>query len=327
MQLANWHKETHMPFSGPGTYLETCDEFLGHWTDVNAFLTPDMALPTGYELADLQSDRDDLADEMATLEANINTAEFHRNARDNQEGPLLEDMKQLGAYIRGPLVQSNYVVAIPDLPKLDSGQGVWQRAMDDHASLWLSINTTPPAGFTPPLVLPNTTTQAQFVTNLTAQKQTFEDYNLARQNVDLKLEDRDVIYRRIRENLGTYRSTLLGLLGEDHALVLSCPRLEPLPGHTPDAVVLSGIWNGNKAELSWTESTDVDLDHYSVRRSPSNPYSTATEQLVANVDSATQTLETLEGLEDPGTMRFKVYVVLDTGNERGSNAVEVENPG
>jgi len=316
-----------MPFSGPGTYLETCDEFIGHWTDVNAALTPDMELPSGYALADLQTDRDDLATEMADLESLINTAEFHRNARDNQEVPLLEDMKQLGAYIRGPLMNSNYVVAIPDLPLDRSGQGVWQRAMDDHASLWLSINTTPPAGFTPPLVLPNTTTQAQFVTKANAQKQTFEDYNLANQNVDVGLEDRDVIYRRIRENLGLYRDTLVGLVGDAHPLVLSCPRLVPLPGHTPDAVVLSGTWNGSKAELTWTASGDADLDHYAVRRSPSNPYSTATESHVANLPIGTLAHETVDGLEDPGTMRFKVYVVLTTGNERGSNAVEVENPG
>ncbi len=41
----------------------------------------------------------------------------------------------------------------------------------------------------------------------------------------------------------------------------------------------------------------------------------------------TLALSTDEGLTTPGaTMRYKVYVVLDTSNEKGSNAVAVTHP-
>ena len=48
---------------------------------------------------------------------------------------------------------------------------------------------------------------------------------------------------------------------------------------------------------------------------------------MATIDPGTLTITTDEGLLTPGaTMRFKLYVVLNTGNERGSNVVEITRP-
>ena len=76
--------------------------------------------------------------------------------------------------------------------------------------------------------------------------------------------------------------------------------------------------------MSWTASTDPDFLHYQVRRSGASPYSTSTELVVATIPAGTLTHSTLEGLPTNGaTMGYKVYVVLTTGNEKGSNAVSV----
>jgi hypothetical protein len=269
-----------MPFSGPGTYLETIDEYDGHWTDVNLELAPGA-------------------------------------------------MEMPSAYVRGPLMNSIYVGEVPGLPAPTSGQGIWQRKMDDHAHLWNAINTTPPAGFTPPLILPNTTTQAQFAAKVAALKTTFTNIAGADQNVGLKLEERDAIFDRVYAALSQYRATVEGLFGAEHPLSLSCPRLVPLPGHTPDPVALTGFWDVDKewAEFNWTASGDPDIANYVLRRSGSNPYSGATEQHVETLGPDTLTAFTSEGLLTPGaTMRFKIYVVLTTGNERGSNVVEITRP-
>ena len=55
-------------------------------------------------------------------------------------------------------------------------------------------------------------------------------------------------------------------------------------------------------------------------------YSTDDEVVVESVSpSATRVLNTAAGLTAPGvTAGFKVYVITNTGNERGSNAVYVE---
>jgi hypothetical protein len=319
-----------MPFSGPGTYLETIDEFDGHWSDVNVELSPSaMTLPSGYTRAAMGAHRTALATKMADLEGFINTLEFQRTVRDNQELPLLEDMKMLGAYVRGPLMKSGFRGVAPSVPSLNASAGAWRKVMDDCNKLWTDLHANPPAGFTPPLILPNTTTLAQFQSKIAAHEATLTAVTNADQDVDRVIYERDLIYGEVRTNLGEYRATVLGMFGETHPLYLSVPLLNPLPGHTPDPVALTGFWDVDKewAELNWTASGDSDLANYVVRRSGSNPYSGATEQHVETLGPDTLTAFTSEGLLTPGaTMRFKIYVVLTTGNERGSNVVEITRP-
>jgi len=81
------------------------------------------------------------------------------------------------------------------------------------------------------------------------------------------------------------------------------------------------------ADLSWTASTDPDLESYSVRRSGATPYDTSTEQVVDTLPPGTLALSTNAGLAAEGaTMGFKVYVVLTTANEKGSNTVTINRP-
>jgi hypothetical protein len=319
-----------MPFSGPGTYLETIDEFDGHWADVDAELSPStMTLPGGYTRAAMGAHRTALATKMADLEGFINTLEFQRTVRDQQELPLLEDMKMLGAYVRGPLMKSGFRGVAPSVPSLNASAGKWRTAMDDCNKLWTDLHANPPAGFVPPLILPNTTTLAQFQAKITAHAATLTAVTNADQDVDRVIYERDLIYGDVRTNLTEYRPTVLGMFGETHPLFLSVPLLNPLPGHTPDPVALTANWDVSKswAEFNWTASADPDIANYVLRRSGSNPYSGATEQHVATIDPGELTITTDEGLLTPGgTMRFKIYVVLSTGNERGSNVVEITRP-
>jgi hypothetical protein len=319
-----------MPFSGPGTYIETMDEFIGHWTVVNADQAPGaMVMPGGYTLANLQTDRDATVTLMDDLESQVNVLEMHRTERDLKEVPLLEDMKQLGAYVRGQFPNTKYAGTIPAVPSLNASQGVWQKAMSDSRDLWTLVNADPPVGFTPPLILPNTTTLAQYTTKETSLNATLESYRQTLPLVDHAIFLRDEVYSRVAAELGKYRAAVLSLYGEESPFFLSVPRLYPLPGHTPDPVALTGFWDIDKewAEFNWTASADPDLQHYVLRRSGSNPYSTATEQHVATINAGILTFTTDEGLLTPGaTMRFKLYVVLNTGNERGSNVVEITRP-
>jgi hypothetical protein len=318
-----------MPFTGPSSYLVTIDEFIGHWTDVNAALNPAALVLGGpYALADLQSDRDDLATEITELEAAINALEGHRTDRFNQQSAIRERMRQLGAFVRGVVADSVYVGQIPDLVQEGASPGKWIIAMDDYAHMWTTINATPPAGFTPPLTLTGGYLVADFNTDVAALKTTYTDWVQAEQDVDRGRDERDAIYQRVRDQLVRYRLAVPGMFAEDHPLVTSLPRLTPLPGHTPDAVTLSGVWNPGTlmADLSWTASDDEDLDHYSVRRSGSDPYDSSTELVVGTFPPGTLAHSTNAGLDSEGdTMRFKVYVVLTTFNEKGSNAVAVTN--
>lgn len=322
-----------MPFSGPSSYLSTIDEFLGHWTDVDAALAAGgenpLVLTGGYDQADLQTDRTDLAAFMTDLEGFINVHEGHRTSRFNQQPLIKERKRQLGSVIRGTFSDSVYVGQIPPLVQDNASPGKWTISCDDFAHLWTTFNAAPPAGFVPPLLLSGGYTLAMFNTDIAALKTTYTAYVTSSQDVDRALKDRDDLYLKIRDRLVNYRIAVEGRFPAGHPLILSIPRLVPLPGHTPDPVVLSGVWNPGTemADLSWTASADADLAGYSVRRSGSDPYNSNTEQVVQSVGPGVLALSTNEGLVlDGAVMRFKVYVILDTGNEAGSNAVEINKP-
>ncbi len=317
-----------MPFSGPSSYLSTIDEFIGHWTDVDAalpVLTP-LVLTGGYALANLQADRDALAVRITELTTSINVVEGHRTDRDLQRPPMKARMRQLGNYVRGLLSASVYTGQIPRLIPDRANSGRWIVAMDDHEHLWTTIEAAPPAGFVPPLLLNGPYAVAAFTADVLALKGVFTSLTQAEQDEDRERDERDELYLAIRARLVQYRRAVPGLFPKDHPLVTSLPGLTPPRGHTPDAVTLTGVWNlvTGLADLSWTASADPDLLHYQVRRSGATPYDTSTELVVATVLAPGLTHSTLEGLPTNGaTMGYKVYVVLTTGNEKGSNAVSV----
>ena len=317
-----------MPFSGPSSYLSTIDEFIGHWTDVDAALPPltPLVLTGGYALATLQADRDALAIRITELTSAINVVEGNRTGRDLQRPPMKARMRQLGNYVRGLLSASVYTGQIPRLIDDRANSGKWIVAMDDHEHLWTTIEAAPPAGFVPPLLLNGPYAIAAFTADVLALKGVFTSLTQAEQDEDRERDERDELYLAIRARLVQYRRAVPGLFPKDHPLVTSLPKLTPPRGHTPDAVVLTGVWNlvTGLADLSWTASTDPDLLHYQVRRSGATPYDTSTELVVATVLPPGLTHSTLEGLPTNGaTMGYKVYVVLTTGNEKGSNAVSV----
>jgi hypothetical protein len=320
-----------MPFSGPSSYLATIDEFIGHWTDVNAALGLNVLelQPDGYAIADLQSDRDDLAAFFTEIETFINALEGHRTNRDNQKTALRERLRQLGGFVKSQLRESVYAGQVPPLIEYDANSGKWIIAMDDAEHMWTTINAIPPAGFTPPLTLTGGYAVATFTTDVAALKTTFTALVQSDQDVGRVIDERDALYVQIRDRLVQYRAVVEAMFALDHPLVTSLPRVYPLPGHTPTPVVLSGAWNAgtSMADLSWTASSDPDLDSYQVRRSGADPYDTETELVVDTLPPGTLTLSTNEGLGSPGaTMRYKVYVILNTSNESGSNAVAVTRP-
>jgi hypothetical protein len=115
-----------------------------------------------------------------------------------------------------------------------------------------------------------------------------------------------------------------------HPLLQTMPRIRPLPGHTPEPITLNAAWDAvaGKARLTWDASEDSALASYQLRMCRSAEYDIDAETVVATVaPNAARELLTVAGLASAGaTASYKVYVILSTGNERGSNAVTVTRP-
>ena len=145
----------------------------------------------------------------------------------------------------------------------------------------------------------------------------------------VQLEQRNAAFDVIKPRLVEYRKGVLASFAPGSALVLSLPKLYAPSGATPDPVNATGQWDAPtlKAKLQWSASDDPALAHYSIRFCAGTTYRAENEQVAGMAQPGTLHFETDAGLVAAGLKAvFKVYVVLDSGNERGSNGVKIERP-
>ena len=317
-----------MPITGVGSWLPTIDEFIAHWTAVDAALGSNFALIGNYKLTGLTADRATLATAITDTTNKENTRQDAMGDRDVKRAAIKPRIVQFGPTVRGQLPGSLYIRSIPKTPGFDRSPGVWREAMDDMANLWATINTnTPPVtGFTPPLKLSGGYAQATFVTDAAALSAAFTALTNADQNLRNSRSARDAVFAPIYQRLKQYRLAVAAALPVGSPLIASIPALTPPPGDTPAPVQLSGEWNAgtDMADLVWSASAETDLDHYALRYHPGPKYKAAEEQPVATIPAGTTTFSTDFGLPAPGSIAwFKIYVVTSDGREKGSNAIKI----
>lgn len=321
-----------MPLSSLASYLSTTQDFITHWTQWNTTTLGNNQLSDGSKVADLTAQRTGLQTAITAVETPRNSRETAAQDRDNKRVVLREKLRQFRARCQSDLRGSVYQNAAPAIPPTNSGEGLFMRAMDDMQSLWVTINATPPAGFTAPLKLVGLYTAANHATDIAALRTTYTNYNTAAQQVELRLGERDALLEPIKNRLLLYRQTILGSFPAGDPLILSLPRVTPLAGSTPRAVILSATWNPatDELDLSWTGSTNAHLDHFSLRSCDPPRYRAADEEAVQSID---KTLTSISipgadcGLGVSGAVKFfKLYVVTDDDNEKGSKSVKVSRP-
>nr|MDP9179388.1 hypothetical protein [Gemmatimonadota bacterium] len=241
-----------MPISGVGSWLPTIDEFIAHWTAVNAALAPGaLTLSDGYELPNgggnpnITDDRAAVDDAIGDVQSQLNLLSNARGVRDLARVALnprfLQFRNAIGAYLHN----SQYLQSIPPTPQFDQSPGDWRDAMDDMVHLWGVINTNTPAipGFTPPLLLAAGYTLATFTTDAAALNTAFITVSSLDQDAQQSREHRDAVFAPVYERLRQYRLAVQATFGPEHELIATLPALTPAAGHTPDPVSLSGIWD------------------------------------------------------------------------------------
>ena len=315
-----------MPVTDLASWLPTLQEFINHWTQVNTELGAGgpMTLLGPYAVAGLTTDRSTLDSLMTAVVAADNAATNARGDFDVKNAAMVAKLKQFRGACKAYLPGSSYSKSPPTVPKSGSIAGTFLTAYDDMANLWTQINTTPPAGFTGPLTLAGAYPVLAFNTDLLALRASATAYTNAVQNATIAREKRDLLMAQLVARLKQYRGAAVAKLPTSSPLLATIPTLSPPPGATPQPVTLSGTGTVTGAHLVWTASTNPALSHYAVRYHPGPKYKASEEQAVAIVPAGTLFLDTDFGLAASGSSGwYKAYVVLNTGNERGSNAVKV----
>ena len=318
-----------MPISGPSSYVSTTDEFLANWQNADTALGAgnEIVLQGGTNRAGLTALKDDLVAKRTELQDKLNDKEGARGDVEIQKAALLSRLKQFNEKIRAFFEGTKFVRMLPDLPSQTDAQSGVMDALEDGNSIWQKVNADP--GTASPVTLLGGYNQATFAADVATLRTAYTTLNASENNLKFVREQRNDLQDTIREVLVKYRKALPTFFPSDHALVQSLPRLTPLPGSTPQGVTLSGEWNAQPgyAVLTWTASADPNLEGYEVRMTVGPVYDADSDTVIANEPPGVLSHQTVQGLPSPGAMAsYKVFVILSTGNESGSNAVTITRP-
>lgn len=319
-----------MPLTSNSSYHPVLLSFLHHWEQVNAALPTPFILRQGTRAEALL-----LADDLEASLTRVTAANVATQIAAAEVLLLRDEM-------RGLLEQWTGIVSVywestpwgrltPNLPPVDAALDKFLRYFRDALRLWALIETEPPppAAPVPIRIGPGESIgRTEFAAKVEALREASLAWETAGFAADVARARRDVLIKKTRALLMDYTRVLPPRVGADGPLVATMPRLWPAPGHTPDPVTAEAAWlpEPASAHLTWTASEDKMLDHYEVRACSGPKYDREDETLLGTVDAeAERSLDSTRFLETPGAVAsYRVYVVLTTGNERGSETVVLQ---
>jgi len=265
------------------------------------------------------------------VQVKLNDLENARVALEQARQSAGDRVAEFNRRIRADFPANALFNRLPTVPARAGGREAFISAMDDAADLWSRVNALPPGPlFTAPMLLGGGWTRAQFATQRTALDAAFTGRAAALAALDVQRLTRNALQDRAQILMKLYRVKIEALHAADSMKVQSLPRLTPLPGHTPDPVALTAAWNSTVpgADLTWTASTDTELQRYEVRSCPGPDYLAEDESVIATVLPGEPLAHTATaGFDLPGAaVSYKIFVRLNTGNEAGSDAETVVRP-
>ena len=326
-----------MPLTTNGSYITVADEVLAHWAEALLLLPPTKPLIVRLKKNDTGVTRANLVTLRGTLESQQNAVQpcradyfIARGNIYNRKAALLEQFNDFvtlfDAYYQG----TDFYELRPYAPMLAAGKDAFCTPMGEAMILWEKLNEGPaPAGITLPLVLGDGTEQGAFASGISALAFAYG----AEQPLSFALKyaraRRNGTQNRVHQVLVNYREAAEGRLREFPELLETLPRITPLPGHTPEKVNASSIFEApDKSKIVHDESTDAMIERYELRGCMGSDWDEEDAVSIAShLPNQPREFITTFGLNQPGAeVTFKVYVILTTGNEAGSAPMFVQRP-
>lgn len=333
------HRLFLMPISGPSSYLPTVGEFLDHWEDVNNTLLAQgplilrketLGLAADVTRASLQILYNTLLGQHQTVQSSVVGLDLARGALEEVKEALLAKLNMFNERVRALLGNTKWERSLPEIPQISLGQGAFTDPLNGMVTLWDRIDSQNVLGVGVDLVLRDGTVYDEFAELLVTLDPAYRALSRAERTLKLEREERNDLQERIYPILKQYRVAVPGYFAAGSAMMEALPRLTPEPGHTPEPVNASIIWDAPAAQarIDWEASADEALAHYQVRYSPGTTYHEDEEDVLATfAPDDPRVFLTDHALTQPGaTALFRVYVVLQTGNQAGGSTLAVTRP-
>ncbi|MDX2110875.1 MAG: hypothetical protein SFY80_11595 [Verrucomicrobiota bacterium] len=317
-----------MPITSTSSWVPTINEILISWGAVDGSLGTlnAVVLTNNYRYIDLNNHRDELVALFTEIENLDNLRQLACAERDIFKAGLRERVTQLRSGMYAFVPVASYYNSMPKLPAFSQNESSFLRALDDAASLWDRVNSDTIAGFTGPLKLVGGYLHETFLTDIAALRASFYSVTKAESEAQRARQMRDDLFNQIYPRLKQYRDAVVAKFPAGSPFIDTLPVLKTTQFSTPNAVVLSGMWDpaSQKGKLAWAPSEHNALASYSLRSCIGTKYTTANEFVVAQIDKEEVEYLTLSGLAAAGSSAlFRLYVVTNEGNERGSNTVKI----
>ena len=278
----------------------------------------------------LETLRNTLQTQQGAVQSRLGSLQLVRGDILSQKAVFLEHFNEFTTCLDANYRNTNLYRLRPYAPGINAGQGTFSDALGDMLVCWEEVNAGPaPAGIALPLTLSGGLTKDAFASQVSALQFTYADEKSKDKKVTLARGARNDTQEEIYFILKAYREGVPDKMKAFPLLVETMPRLTPLPGHTPEAVNSSAIFEApDRAKIVYDASTDGTLYSYQLRGNVGSDYNDEDAVVIAtNAPGAPREFITPFGLNQPGArIALKVYVILTTGNESGSAAMFVERP-
>ena len=308
------------------------DEVAAHWAEVNAVHALVVRLPedTTLTLVQFEGLRGSLQAQQNVVQARLTAQQIARSNINTKKAALLAQFALFTGILDAYFENTDFIDSRPLAPTPTAGQAAFTEPMVDMMALWEEINAGPaPAGVTLPLALADGTVQGGFASAISALQFAYAEERRKGVKVSVSRSKRNRLQGKAQSAIRLYRETVPPLMVNSPELIDSLPRLSPLPGHTPERVNASAMYQApNQTKIVHDASTDATVSHYELRGNAGDEYNDGDAVVIASHEPG-EPMEfvTPFGLTQPGARAaFKVFVVLTTGNESGSAEMVVERP-
>lgn len=317
-----------MAITSNASYIPTVDEFLGHWINVNNAIVPPLVLVVNegsMERSSFLSIRGALVGADQEIQDKLNDIEIERADIELKKAELLRELNLFTGLMDTYYVGTKFFPARPGAPSITDGRDAFTKPMYDAKSLWLKLNAAPARpGLALPIVLSDGATQAAFTAKISALEAGYLEAASAEQDLRLAREGRSGIQAVAYETMKMYRQAIPTKCAQNPGLVATLPRLSPEPGATPDAVTASSVFEApDKAKVVHSAITQQGIKKVQLRGHVGTKWDEELATTIAeHAPGAAPEFITTFGLTQPGaSVVMKVYVINETDNEAGSNAV------
>lgn len=263
-----------MPLTNNASYLPAMNEFLAHWGQVDAALTPDLVVmapdKTAVGLADFTVLRKTLQGQFQAVIDCLNDKQIARGDIELRKAGLLLKFNEFTGLLDGYWGGTAFINARPYAPSVSDGQEVFLAPMQDMLSLWGKLNAAAaPVGVTLPLELAGGMLVAGFAAEVAGLQAAYLKEAQAKQDAVLARSMRDLTKAKVRAVMITYRTVVPARCALHPALVATLPAVTPPPGHTPKPVTASAVYQAPDAvKVVYAASDEALLARYELRGNP-----------------------------------------------------------